>query len=86
MTALLTVLSVLAAWGLIGVLGVGFFLVAKSLQSIRHWFEKTTVALRTVEHQTKDLNVRGAVLTVSLREAMEALDAASARRADGRRG
>ncbi|MDP9402596.1 MAG: hypothetical protein M3P85_04525 [Actinomycetota bacterium] len=80
MTTLLTVLSVLGAWALLGVLLVGLFLVVKSLQSIRHWFEKITVGLRTVEHQTKDLNQRGAVLTTSLRETIDALHAASGRR------
>jgi hypothetical protein len=79
-TNLLTILSVLAAWALLGVLLVGLLLVVKSLQSIRHWFEKTTVGLRAVEHQTADLGARGAVLATSLREAIEALDAASGRR------
>jgi hypothetical protein len=76
-TTLLTILSVLAAWALLGVLLVGLLLVVKSLQSIRHWFEKTTVGVRTVEHQTRDLARRGAVLTASLREAIDALHAAS---------
>ncbi len=74
---MLTVLSVLVAWALLGVLLVGLFLMVKSLQSIRHWFEKTTMGLRAVEHQTKDLSRRGAVLTASLREAIQALHAAS---------
>ncbi len=82
MTTLLTILSVLAAWGLLAVLLVGLLLVVKSLQSIRHWFEKTTVGLRAVEHQTRDLGTRGAVLATSLREAIEALDAVSGRRPD----
>ncbi len=72
---MLTTLSVLVSWALLGVVLVGLFLTVKSLQSIRHWFEKTTVALRTVEHQTKDLKVRAAVLTASLGEAIEALRA-----------
>lgn len=80
MTTMLMTLSVLLAWALLGVLLVGLLLMVKSLQSIRHWFEKTTVGLRAVEHQTKDLNVRAAVLTASLRETIEALHAASARR------
>jgi uncharacterized protein YoxC len=77
-TALLTILSVLAAWALLGVLLVGLLLVVKSLQSIRHWFEKSTVQLRAVEHQTRDLGPRAAVLTASLRETVDALRAASA--------
>ncbi len=36
--------------------------MVKSLQSIRHWLEKTTVGVRAVEHQTRDLAARGAVL------------------------
>lgn len=76
MSTLLTVLSVLAAWALLGVLLVGLLLVVKSLQSIRHWLEKTTMGLRAVEHQTRDLAGRGEALTVSLREAVTALEAA----------
>lgn len=76
MSTLLTVLSVLAAWALLGVLLVGLLLVVKSLQSIRHWLEKTTMGLRAVEHQTRDLAGRGEALTVSLREAITALEAA----------
>lgn len=85
MTTLLTVLSVLGAWALLGVLLVGLFLTVKSLQSVRHWFEKITVALRTVEHQTKDLDAKGEVLATSLGETIEALHAASGRRPDRRR-
>ncbi len=77
MTTMLTALSVLVAWTLLGVVFVGLFLMVKSLQSIRHWLEKTTVGVRAVEHQTRDLAARGAVLTASLREAIEALHAAS---------
>ncbi len=79
---MLTILSVLVAWALLGVVLVGLFLMVKSLQSIRHWFEKTTVGLRTVEHQTRDLHVRAAVLTASLRETIDALDAAPRTRPD----
>ncbi len=86
MTTLLTILSVLAAWALLGVLLVGLFLVLKSLQSIRHWFEKTTVGLRAVEHQTRDLPTRGAVLVGSMREAIDALNAASGRQQERERG
>lgn len=83
---MLTALSVLVAWALLGVLLVGLFLTVKSLQSIRHWFEKTTVALRAVEHQTDDLDVRGAVLAASLREAVEALHALHRRQPSPDRG
>lgn len=79
MTTLLTVLSVLGAWALLGVLLVGLFLTLKSLQSIRHWLEKTTVGLRSVEHQTEGLDVKGAALAASLREALAALQTASRR-------
>ncbi len=77
---MLTALSVLVAWAMLGVVLVGLFLMTKSLQSIRHWFEKTTMGVRAVEHQTRDLTARGAVLTASLRETIEALQALSAPR------
>jgi hypothetical protein len=73
MTGLLTVLSVLAGWALIGVLLVALLLIFKELQSIRHWFEKITVGVRAVEHQTSTLGERGEVLSASLREALDAL-------------
>lgn len=82
MTALLVILSVLAAWTLLGVLVVGLLLVVKSLQSIRGWFQQTTVGLRAIEHQTRDLAGRGAVLTASLCDAIDALHAASGRPPD----
>ena len=82
MTGLLTVLTVLAAWALLGTLFVGLLLVFKSLQSIRHWFEKITVGVRAVEHQTRDLPARGNRLTRSAAEALEELDAASSRLSD----
>ncbi len=81
MTGLLTVLSVIGAWALLGVLLVALLLVFKELQSIRHWFEKITVGVRAVEHQTGTLAQRGEVLASSLREALDALrDAADPRR------
>ncbi len=86
MTSLLTVLSVLGAWALLGVLLVGLFLMVKSLQSIRHWFEKATVSVRAVEHQTADLAAGAAELTASLREAIDALHAASGRRPEREQG
>ena len=79
MSGLLTVLAVLAAWALLGTLFVGLLLVFKSLQSIRHWFEKITVGVRAVEHQTRDLPARGNRLTGSLAEVLQELDQASQR-------
>jgi hypothetical protein len=55
MRTLLVVLSVLGAWGLLGVLASALLLVLKSLQSIRGWFEKVTTGLRAVEQQTLPL-------------------------------
>ncbi len=86
MTSLLSILSVLTAAALLGVLLVGLLLVVKSLQSIRHWFEKTTVGLRAVEHQTKDLAARGSVVARSLRETIDALEAASVGPSERERG
>jgi hypothetical protein len=76
-TGLLTVLSAIGAWALIGVLLVALLLAFKELQSIRHWFEKITVGVRAVEHQTASLAQRGDVLAASMREALEALRSAS---------
>jgi hypothetical protein len=76
-TTLLTVLSMIAALALLGVVLTGLHLVVKLLQSIRHWFEKTTVGLHALEHQTKDLRVSAGVLSASMRDVIDALDAAS---------
>jgi uncharacterized protein YoxC len=80
----LTVLSVVAALALLGVLLVGLHVVVKHLQSIRGWFEKITVGIRALEHQTKDLGASATVLTGSLREVIDALDGTSQRRPDRR--
>jgi lipid-binding SYLF domain-containing protein len=82
-TGLLTVLSVIGAGALIGVLLVALLLVFKELQSIRAWFQKITVGMRAVEHQTASLDQRGDVLAASMREALEALHAVSGTPTDG---
>jgi hypothetical protein len=76
-TGLLTVLSVLVAWALLGVVAVGLLLMMKSVQSTRHWFEKITMGMRAVAHQTRDLPERGSRLAVSMTEALGALGAAA---------
>lgn len=83
MTTLLAILSLLVAWALLGVILVGLLLTVKSLQSTRHWFEKTTVGLRAVEHQTTTLADKGEALTSSLRETLAALNVAFERHTHG---
>lgn len=79
------VLSVVGAWGLLGMLASALLLVHKSLQSIRGWFEKVTTGLRAVEHQTLPLGLRTEELTATLTAATAAVDAAAQRlrEADG---
>ncbi len=75
-------LSVLAAWGLLGVLAVGLLLTFKSAQSIRGWFQKITVGLRAIEQQAASLEPNAAALTASIREAAAAIDSAALRLAE----
>lgn len=79
MRTLLMVLSVLAAWGLLGVLASALLLTMKSLQSIRGWFEKVTSGLRAVEQQTLPLGSRAEELAATLTAATAAMDAAAQR-------
>lgn len=77
MTLLPIVLSVLAAWALLGVLAVGLLLIVKSLQSVRGWFQQITVGVRAVEQQTQNLDARAGALSDCLRGAIGALHSAA---------
>lgn len=82
MEVLLTILSVLAVWALLGVIAIGLLLTLKSLQSIRGWFEKIVVGIRASEHQMAPLGAHVDALRVATGEATAALAATRARLAD----
>jgi hypothetical protein len=70
MPLLLTILSVLAIWALLGVLIFGLLLTLKALQSIRGWLEKTTMGIRAIQKQTAPLAAHADALAASLGEAV----------------
>lgn len=86
MALLLTLLSVLALWALLGVLVIGLLLVLKSLQSVRGYLEKTTMGVRAIERQTAPLGARAAALGEELGGSGAAVAAAARRFAELDRG
>ncbi len=66
MPLLLTILSVLALWALLGVLIIGLLLILRPLQTIRGYLEKITMGVRAIEQQTGPLGARADTLGESL--------------------
>lgn len=79
MEILLTILSVFAAWALLGVLAIGLVLTLKSLQSIRGWLEKVATGIRASEHQMAPLGRHVDTLSASIGGASAGLAATRAR-------
>ncbi len=77
MRVLLTILSVLAAWALLGVLMVGLRLIMKQLESIRGHLEKIVWGVRAIEQQTVPLEAHADALAASLGETGDAVGAAA---------
>lgn len=82
MAFLLTVLSVLALWALLGVLVMGLLLILRPLQSVRGYLEKITMGVRAIEHQTHPLGTYTGALRESLEGASGTVRAATAHLAD----
>src|ERR671939_136432 len=70
---LLTTLSVLAGWSLLGSIAAGLLLVLKPLESIRGTLRKITMGLRAIEEETRPLGPGAATLIGSLGTAAETL-------------
>ncbi len=77
MTLLRTILSVLAAWSLLGVLAVGLGWLLVPLQSIRRNLEKIVWGVRAIEQQTVPLGAHADALVASLGETRDAVGAAA---------
>lgn len=77
MRVLLTILSVLAGWTLLGVLMVGLRSILKPLQSIRGHLEKIVWGVRAIEQQTVPLGAHADTLAASLGETGDAVGAAA---------
>jgi uncharacterized protein YoxC len=82
MALLLTILSVLALWALLGVLVAGLLLILRPLQSVRGYLEKITMGVRAIEKQTAPLGARAGTLRDSLDEASTVIQTAARRFAD----
>jgi uncharacterized protein YoxC len=74
MDLLLTTLSVLALWALLGVLIFGLLLILKTLESVRRSMQQITMGVRAIEHQTLPLGVHADSLTQTLGESATALE------------
>lgn len=85
MMLLLTVLSVLTVWALLGVLFIGLLLILKSLQSVRGWLERVNMGLRAIEQQIKPLGCRAETTAAVLGDVGEALGATARHLADAGR-
>jgi hypothetical protein len=58
MLLLLTILSVLAVWSLLGLLIIGLLLIRKTLESVRLTFERIAMGVRAIEKETEPLGPR----------------------------
>lgn len=71
------ILSILAGWGLLGVLIAGLGLIFQTLQCIRRSLEQIAMGVRAIEQQTSLLGTRAEALTLTLSRAAETVDAAA---------
>ena len=69
MPVLLTILSVLAVWSLLGVLVIGLLLVLKTLEGVRGSLEKIAMGVRAIEQETKPLSAHIDALAATLAQA-----------------
>jgi hypothetical protein len=79
---LLTCLSVLAGWSLLGALAAGLLLILKPLEGVRASLRKITMGVRAIEDETRPLGSGAGTLIESLGGAAETLGSATRRLAD----
>ncbi|MDQ3812240.1 MAG: hypothetical protein M3336_18315 [Chloroflexota bacterium] len=82
MRILLTALSVLAGWSLLGALAAGLLLILKPLEGVRSSLRKITMGVRAIEDETRPLGSGAGTLIGSLGSAAETLGSATERLAD----
>jgi hypothetical protein len=82
MRILLTGLSVLAGWSLLGVVAGRLLLILKPLEGVRASLRKITMGVRAIEEQTRPLGSAADTLIGSLGSAAETLGRATQRLAD----
>ena len=79
MTVLLSILSVLAVWALLGVLLVGLWIISKALEGVRTSLEKVAAGVRAIETQTQPLAPQATRLSEMLGQTAGSLDVATER-------
>ena len=82
---LLTTLSVLAGWSLLGVLAAGLLGVLRPLESIRRSLEQIAMGVRAIETQTAPLGERVDTAAASLGAAADTLGTVAQQLADADR-
>ena len=79
MRLLLTILSVLAGWSLLGTVAAGLLLILKPLESIRGTMRKITMGVRAIEEETRPLGPGATTLIGSLGTTAETLGSVAGR-------
>lgn len=74
MVLLLTVLSVLAVWALLGLLVVGLLLIFKALDSVRRNLEQIAMGVRAIETETAPLGSNAMRLRDNIGDVTHAVD------------
>jgi hypothetical protein len=78
----LTILSVLAGWSLLGAIAAGLLLILKPLESVRASLRKITMGVRAIEQETAPLGSGAQALIGSLDTSAETLGSATQRLSD----
>ena len=79
MRLLLTVLSVLAGWSLLGTIAAGLLLILKPLESIRGTMRKITMGVRAIEEETSPIQSGATTLIGSLGTTADTLGSVAGR-------
>ena len=75
----LTILSVLAAWSLLGVIAGGLLMILNALKSVRRHMENIAMGVRAIETETAPLGPRAGALSDGLGQAADGLGTIAAR-------
>ena len=75
----LTVLSVLAAWSLLGVIAGGLLMILNALKSVRRHMENIAMGVRAIETETAPLGPRATALIDGLDQGADGVAAIAGR-------
>lgn len=85
-TLLLTILSVLLAWGFLTALVAGLLIILKSLQSVRGSLEQIAMGVRAIRHQVRPFGTSAAGTAEGISMAEASLARLARRMAGAREG